>query len=150
VTRPRRLVARCVRPAALPAQAGINVTPLVDVVLVLLIIFMVVTPLREEALRLRVPAARAPAAAAAAPPPVVSVLPDGAFAVDGVPVPDASYEPRLAAALRPGAEGARAVVFVAADAAPYRRLVRALDGARRAGAEALVLGDDAPADAAAR
>src|SRR5262245_26454876 len=44
-----------VRPAGTPAS-DINVTPLVDVVLVLLIIFMVVTPLLEKDIGVRVPA----------------------------------------------------------------------------------------------
>jgi biopolymer transport protein ExbD len=144
VTRPRRLVARCVRPAGRGAPGALNVTPLVDVVLVLLIIVMVVTPLREEALRLRVPVAT-PAAAPRPPPVVVAVLAEGALALDGTPVPDAAYEDRLAAMLRLRPEGERAVVFAAADPAPYRRLVAALDGARRAGADALVLADGAAA-----
>ena len=146
MTRPRKLVARCVRPAGGGAPGALNVTPLVDVVLVLLIIFMVVTPLREEALHLRVPDARpVPPAAPRPPPVVVAVLADGRLALDGAPLSDAVYEGRLAAALRLRPEGERAVVFAAADPAPYRRLVAALDGARRAGAEALVLGDGAPA-----
>src|SRR5690349_22838015 len=43
-----------VAPAARP-NSDINVTPLVDVVLVLLIIFMVLTPLLEKDLEVRVP-----------------------------------------------------------------------------------------------
>ena len=41
--------------AAQPPNSEINVTPLVDVVLVLLIIFMVVTPLLEKDIEVRVP-----------------------------------------------------------------------------------------------
>src|SRR5687767_7754944 len=40
-----------------PPNSDINVTPLVDVVLVLLIIFMVVTPLLEKDILVRVPQA---------------------------------------------------------------------------------------------
>lgn len=43
-----------VKPQAQP-NSEINVTPLVDVVLVLLIIFMVVTPLLEKDIVVRVP-----------------------------------------------------------------------------------------------
>jgi biopolymer transport protein ExbD len=147
----RPLVARCVRPAGGGPQGGINVTPLVDVVLVLLIVFMVVTPLREEALRLQVPAARpAPGVPAPRPPLVVAVLPDGALALDGAPVADGEYEGRLGAALRARPEGERTVLFAPAESAPYRRLVLALDGARRAGAETLALAEPASPAAARR
>src|ERR1700761_7274051 len=44
-----------VQPATRP-NSDINITPLVDVVLVLLIIFMVVTPLLEKDIGVRVPA----------------------------------------------------------------------------------------------
>jgi biopolymer transport protein ExbD len=138
MTRGTRSVARCVEPAGGGTRGEINVTPLVDVVLVLLLIFMVVTPLREEALRLRVPDADA-ASAPRTPRPqlVVGVLPSGALTVDGAPVSDDRYEERLGAALGDLPEGGRVVFFAAADPAPYRRLVLALDGARRAGAEIL-------------
>jgi biopolymer transport protein ExbD len=133
-----------VKPAGGGPPGGINVTPLVDVVLVLLIIFMVVTPLREEALQLRVPDARPPAGAAP-PSLVVGVRPDGALTLEGVAVDDGEYERRLGAALRARPAGERAVFFSADDAAPYRRLVLALDGARRAGAETLAVPEPAPA-----
>ena len=45
-----------VKPQARP-NSDINVTPLVDVVLVLLIIFMVVTPLLEKDIEVKVPSA---------------------------------------------------------------------------------------------
>ena len=51
-THVRRLT---VKPATRP-NSDINITPLVDVVLVLLIIFMVVTPLLEKDIGVRVPA----------------------------------------------------------------------------------------------
>lgn len=62
----------------------INVTPLVDVVLVLLIIFMVVTPQLEEAIRVELPgAAHADAAAKGALTPLTLVIgADGALLFD--------------------------------------------------------------------
>ena len=52
--RRKRLRKTSVQPVGRP-QSDINVTPLVDVVLVLLIIFMVVTPLLEKDIMVRVP-----------------------------------------------------------------------------------------------
>lgn len=129
---------RCVAPAR-GARAEINVTPLVDVVLVLLIVFMVLTPLREDVLRLRVPdAERAPEPDRAERPQlVVGVSPGGELALNGAAIADAAYEERLGAALQGFPAGERVVFFSASDAAPFQRLVRALDGARRAGAEVL-------------
>src|SRR5689334_24960538 len=43
------------RPASSGAMADINITPLIDVMLVLLIIFMVVTPLAQKGLDIALP-----------------------------------------------------------------------------------------------
>src|SRR5204863_2913445 len=50
-------------------RSDINITPLVDVVLVLLIIFMVLTPLMEKELGVRVPEEPTPEELAQPPPP---------------------------------------------------------------------------------
>jgi biopolymer transport protein TolR len=119
----------------------LNVTPLVDVALVILIVFMVLTPLADEMIRVRVPDAEqgeipeGPARAQL----VVGVLPSGGLALNGEPVPDDAYEARLARALAARPRGGRLVFFAPDDAAPYPRLVLALDGARRAGAETLAI-----------
>jgi biopolymer transport protein ExbD len=139
MTSVRRRALRTVAPVPVP-RAEINVTPLVDVVLVLLIVFMVVTPLREEILRLRVPDAERPADPGPARPQlVVAVLPEGGLALNGAAVADGAYEARLGGALQGLAAGERVVFFAASDDAPLQALVRALDGARRAGAEVLTL-----------
>jgi biopolymer transport protein TolR len=117
------------------------VTPLVDVVLVLLIVFMVLTPLADEMIRIRVPDAEQ--TDAYEPPAqvqlVVGVLPSGGLALNGEPIPDEAYPERLGRALAARRPGERLVFFAADDAAPWPRLVLALDGARRAGAETLAI-----------
>jgi biopolymer transport protein ExbD len=129
-----------VRAAGRP-NSDINVTPLVDVVLVLLIIFMVVTPLLDKMLRVRVPDAEQteqyeqPQATQI----VVSVNKDGKILINNEEVADDAYVQRLRRALAARAPGDRIVFFSADDAALYQRLVVALDGARQAGAEIMTM-----------
>ena len=66
-----------VKPAA-PPNSDINITPLVDVVLVLLIIFMVVTPLLEKDIGVRVPATEQVEEKAEVPPDQLVVHIDSA------------------------------------------------------------------------
>jgi biopolymer transport protein ExbD len=139
-----------VRPAGRP-NSDINVTPLVDVVLVLLIIFMVVTPLLEKMIRVRVPDAEQDEQQETPPQAqlVVSVGPDGAIAINSEKVADDAYVSRLKRVLAARPSGDRLVFFSADDKALYRRLVTALDGARQAGAEILTMTTEPMSAAAA-
>jgi biopolymer transport protein ExbD len=129
-----------VRSLARP-NSDINVTPLVDVVLVLLIIFMVVTPLLDKMLRVRVPDAEQteqyeqPQATQI----VVSVRKDGHILINNEEVDDEGYVQRLRRAVAARSPGDRLVFFSAEDDALYQRLVVALDGARQAGAEIMTM-----------
>jgi biopolymer transport protein ExbD len=138
-----------VRPAGRP-NSDINVTPLVDVVLVLLIIFMVVTPLLEKMIRVRVPDAEQNEQQDTPPQAqlVVSVGEDGAIAINSEKVTDDAYVARLKRVLAAKAPGDRLVFFSADDKAKYSRLVTALDGARQAGAEILTMTTEPMAPAA--
>ncbi|NOK10753.1 ExbD/TolR family protein [Corallococcus exercitus] len=130
-------------------QSDINVTPLVDVVLVLLIIFMVVTPLMRGELPLQLPAAQ-PAPTEETPtskelaPGLVRLTADGTLLLEGQPVSEADYVPRLRAFLEARPQGQRGLFFQPDARAPYTRLVAALDGAKAAGAEALGLSVEHP------
>ena len=120
-------------------KSDINVTPLVDVVLVLLIIFMVVTPLMNRDIAVQLPEA---AEASPAPPStdplwVVGLTPEGRLTLNDTPLEDADYVPRLKKVLEAWPRGQRHVYFKVDDRAPYGRLVTALDGAKAAGAEEL-------------
>ncbi|RJS17722.1 biopolymer transporter ExbD [Corallococcus sp. H22C18031201] len=132
-----------VKPAS-DMRSDINITPLVDVVLVLLIIFMVMTPLMTQTLSLQLPVPDDSASTAELAPGVVRLAADGALRLEGEPLRDEDYVPRLRAFLAARPEGQRGLLFEPDPRAPYSRLVAALDGARRAGAEALGLSVDAP------
>ena len=129
-----------VRPAGRP-NSSINVTPLVDVVLVLLIIFMVLTPLLDKMLRVRVPDAEQndPEEQPPANQLVVSVAPNGDISINTDKIDDAVFPERLKRVIAARSPGDRLVFFSADDKAPYRRLVYALDVAREAGAEILTM-----------
>jgi biopolymer transport protein ExbD len=128
-----------VQPASAP-NSEINVTPLVDVVLVLLIIFMVVTPLMEKDIEVRVPET----VVEESPPPdsndtqiVVQVAESGDYSINTEKIAPADYVTRLTRMLEARKKDERIVFFVADDKASYGKLVAALDGARAAGAKVL-------------
>ena len=134
-----------VKPASGPKTA-INVTPLVDVVLVLLIIFMVVMPLAEKDLAVRIPPTEQVETSSAVPPDQILVRVDrsGAFKINGELTSPDSYVQALKQRLDLKPAKDRWVFVTAEDAAAYKKLVEALEGARRAGAEILGMSDEPP------
>ena len=125
------------RPTGAPAIAELNITPLIDVMLVLLIVFMAVVPVARRQLDTQLPAP--PGGTQGVPPraPVVRVDPKG-LSLDARPVVSLDdLEARLRARLA-GAQAPR-VLVQAAGTLPYRDVVRVLDVARSAGAEQLAM-----------
>jgi biopolymer transport protein TolR len=109
----------------------INVTPLVDVMLVLLIIFMISAPLLTTGVEVELPKTEASAVETNQEPVVVSINRDGAiFVADG----EVSWDRLILAVAQEGGEGARdKPVFVRADGrAPYQAVARVM--ARLSGA----------------
>jgi biopolymer transport protein TolR len=128
------------------ANSEINVTPLVDVVLVLLIIFMVVTPLLEKEINVRVPNTEEVTEVKDVPPDqlVVRIAADGKLSVNDTEVSDEAYEDELRKQLlKPRATG-RLVFFAADEQANYAVLVRAMDRAKKAGADTLGMMTELP------
>jgi biopolymer transport protein ExbD len=127
-----------VTPQSAP-NSEINITPLVDVVLVLLIIFMVVTPLLEKDIEVRVPQSEQVEDTTDVPPDqlIVSVDKAGALSINLEKIEAADYVEKLKRVLAAKPHGERLVFFMADDNTNYAKLVSALDGARIAGAETL-------------
>ncbi len=96
-------------------MAEINVTPLVDVMLVLLIIFMVTAPLLVAGVPVDLPENRAKALDQQAQPVQLSIDAKGAIFIDDVPVAPAALPRRLAdiAAAPAPPEGRR--IYLRAD-----------------------------------
>lgn len=113
------------------AMSEINITPMVDVMLVLLIIFMVAAPM----LTVGVPVELPKTAAAALPteqeePLTVTITADGRLAIQTTEVSDAEMIPRLTAI---AAERTSNKIFLRADGAiPYERVAQVM-GALNAG-----------------
>ncbi len=121
-------------------NSDINVTPLVDVVLVLLIIFMVVTPLLEKDIEVKVPDTEQPDDPTELPPQdqlIVALAEDGRIAINMEKIEDADYVNRLSRMVAAKPKGDRLVFFMAEEKTNYGKLIYALDGARKAGAEIL-------------
>lgn len=111
------------------AMAEMNITPLVDVMLVLLTIFMVAAPLATRSLELRLPQAGIPDAT---PPHLsLSVRNDGQFYLEGVVL----GERALASALGEAARTAPNTVVdvVVSENADYQAFTTALAVARNSG-----------------
>jgi len=125
------------------ATPSMNVTPLVDVVLVLLIIFMVITPMLAKQFWLHLPNKPDPNEAQTPPsdddnkPIVVSVTKNGDIKINRDVVPAAQLSAKLKRAL--AASGQRTVFFDADEEAEFGRTVDAMDLARAGGAATIVV-----------
>lgn len=111
------------------SSADINVIPLVDVILVLLVIFIVTAPLIAQAVKVNLPQARSqPLPGPAAP--VVAIDAGGRLHWDGRPLSLAELEEQARAlAARPDAE-----LHIEADrAVAYDAVAQVLSAAARAG-----------------
>src|SRR3954464_8341453 len=77
------------------ALSEINVTPLVDVMLVLLIIFMISAPLLTAGVPVELPKTEAGAMQDVPDPITLSIRPDGAIFIGEDAIPFANLSPRL-------------------------------------------------------
>jgi biopolymer transport protein TolR len=120
-------------------KSDINVTPLIDVVLVLLIIFMVLTPSMLKHLPMTVPEKSEESTPGMPPDSVIFVeytakreltINTESVAIEGLAV-------KLAERLKQRRQ--KVVFFKAEDQAPYGEVVRLLDIARGSGAETLAI-----------
>ncbi len=127
-------------------NTDINVTPLVDVVLVLLIIFMVVTPLLEKDIEVKVPDSEQVETPTEVPEGqlVVTLNAAGKVSINTVEISDEEYVKRLERMIAAKPKGERLVFFMPEDGVNYGKLVAALDGARTAGAETLGMMTELP------
>ncbi|MCG6921261.1 MAG: biopolymer transporter ExbD [Acidobacteria bacterium] len=122
-------------------MAEINVTPMADVMIVLLIIFMVVTPLLQKGVDVRLPQASNTAERKDQPKiPVVAVRRDNTVFL-GMERLDsqAALLPLLKEMVQDMAEGTRLAYLKADEALPYSEIMKVMDLCREAGIEEVAL-----------
>lgn len=121
-------------------MADINVTPLVDVMLVLLIIFMITAPLLVSGVPVNLPDSKAAAIDVEEEPISVSMNADGRLFVNEEEIAEPTLPDRLAAikAQQTGAEPPQ--VYLRADRAlEYGRVMRVMGELNRAGLNKVAL-----------
>jgi biopolymer transport protein ExbD/biopolymer transport protein TolR len=138
-------MAQATRDEGKKVNSDINVTPMVDVMLVLLIIFMVVTPMLNNKVNVELP----PAAAAVVMEDankedavVVAVTRDGKTFLGGDQVTAGDLGPKVSAKLENKTD--KRVYFRGDNRANYGRVMEAIDGIRAAGVSQLGMLADKP------
>ena len=113
------------------ALSEINVTPLVDVMLVLLIVFMISAPLLTAGVPLELPKTEAAAMQNQPEPITVSIKADGGLFIGEAPAPFAELAARLGAI---AGDGYDKPIFVRADGkASYATVAQVMAALSRAG-----------------
>jgi biopolymer transport protein TolR len=115
-------------------KSDINVTPLVDVMLVLLIIMMIVAPMLQKGVDVKLPvAANTVDKPEVQDQTVLAVSADGRLFLNSVEVPENDLQRRVADALE--SKKAKIVLIKADEDAPYGRVMAAMDSLRKAQVE---------------
>ena len=116
--------------------ADINVTPLVDVMLVLLIIFMVTAPMLHQGISVALPkTATTNLRSGLEDPIVLSISRDGLYYINETPVARGLLKDRLRAILRGRKE--KSVLLKADRSLSYGTVIETLDLLNRMGIESL-------------
>lgn len=116
--------------------SSINVTPMIDVLLVLLVVFMVLQPQLQRGLSVQVPPTE-PGTPSADTDLVLEVERGGVYRLNRQPVAETRLRQELARVLE--ARNRRVLFVKAAEGVPYREVLGAVDTGRAAGASVVGL-----------
>jgi biopolymer transport protein TolR len=124
------------------AIADINVTPMADIMIVLLIIFMVITPMLQKGVDVKLPTATNTKERKDEQKTItVAIRKDSAVYLGSKKLDNATTEliPQLKERLEDLPEGQKIVFLKADQALPYSEVMKVMDLAREAGVEEIAL-----------
>ena len=125
-------------------MSNINVTPLVDVMLVLLVIFMVTAPILQQGVNINLPKVKAAALTGEEQQLVVAVNRTGQIFLNDAAIPLPDLGPKLQAILK--ARPDRQVFLRADQSVRYGDVMRVIAAVKGAGVERLGMVTEPPAD----
>ncbi len=115
-------------------KADINVTPLVDVMLVLLIIMMLIAPMLQQGVSVRLPqAANTADKPETQDQTVVAVTSDKRLYLNGVPIQEGELQSKIQTLMETKKE--KVVLIKGDEEAPYSAIMNAMDRLRGANIE---------------
>jgi len=122
-------------------MADINVTPMADIMIVLLIIFMVITPMLQKGVDVKLPQASNSKERKDEPKSiVVAVKKDGTTYLGSAKLDHQSeLLPQVKERLQDLPEGSRMIYLKADEAMPYSEVMKVMDLCREAGVEEVAL-----------
>jgi len=122
-------------------MADINVTPMADIMIVLLIIFMVITPMLQKGVDVKLPVAGNTKEKKDEPKTVtVAVRKDTTLYLKGIRVDNrAEFVPQVKEAIQDMPDGSKIIYLKADEGLAYAEVMKVMDLCRQAGVDEIAL-----------
>lgn len=126
------------------AMSQINVTPFVDVMLVLLVIFLVTAPMMESGIDVNLPKVASGPITSAEEPIVISINKKGAVIINKKKVPMSKLNNKLKAVFKRRKD--RTVYLKADESVPYGQVAKAMAEIRKSGISKIAMITEPPSE----